>query len=64
MWVTLDITTVYLLPVRGVVGALEPEEALLALSTFLPGGLVWGGAGVETRVKYDTHWTGLLVGTA
>ena len=59
--VTLDMTTSYLLPVRGVVGTLEPEEALLALGALLPGGLVRRGASVEARVKYNPDRTGLLI---
>ena len=52
----------YLLPVRSIVRALEPQETLLPLRALLPGGLVRRGAGVEAGVEDDPHGAGLLVG--
>ena len=59
--VTLTSSNSCLLPVRGVVRALEPEEALLSFRALLPSGLVWSGAGVEARVKYNSDGTRLLI---
>ena len=59
----LGVRPGYLLPVRSVVRALEPQETLLPLRALLPGGLVRGGAGVEAGVEDDSHGAGLLIGS-
>lgn len=60
----LGVRPDYLLPARSVVRTLEPQETLLPLGAFLPGGLVRCGAGVEAGVEDDSDRAGLLVGNA